>query len=493
MTNEQNKKLFRKQALDRLSSPEQLDQLIQIVNPKDWLPLSVLGILFLLIIFWSIIGRIPITVSGKGVLIRPRKVVEIQSPISGQLKKLNVKVGDCLKKNNSNKTDELTEIIAFIDPIELKKQLEQLKFKLEVLQKQDIEANNLQIQSNQLETVASQQQQKSLQQRLQNIQALSPVLRNKNIDAIQQRRASLQQSRQDAEALAPVFQKRMETRKQLLAIGAISKDQILEAEQQYRQNLQTISDIQAKLKQLDVDKTETEQKYLENLNNISQFQTQLKEIETQKNTLKEQKVAASSGRKNQILAVKQEIEILKEKIKTNSTIKSLYNGCLLELTISDGQVVNPGTSIGFLEIEAQASEKLVGVAYFPVGDGKQIKPGMEIQLTPTTVKRERFGGIVGTVISVSPFPVTRQGAINVVGNAELVERIITKAQEPQIEVRVEIKPNPTTFTGYKWSSSTGPTNLKLSSGTTTTVSITLEKRRPITFILPFLREWSGIN
>lgn len=146
-----------------------------------------------------------------------------------------------------------------------------------------------------------------------------------------------------------------------------------------------------------------------------------------------------------------------------------------------------------MEIKAQASEKLVGVIYFPVGDGEQIKPGMEIQLTPTTVKWQRFGGIVGTVISVSPFPVTRQGAFNVVGNVELVERIIAQSQEPQIEVRAELKPSTSTFTGYEWSSSTGPTNLKLSSGTTTTATITLEQRTPITFILPFLREWGGIN
>ena len=51
--------------------------------------------------------------------------------------------------------------------------------------------------------------------------------------------------------------------------------------------------------------------------------------------------------------------------------------------------------------------------------------------------------------------------------------------------------DPKTFSGYKWSSSKGP-HLNISPGTTTTVKVTVEERKPITFILPILREWSGM-
>ncbi|AFZ57449.1 NHLP bacteriocin system secretion protein [Anabaena cylindrica FACHB-243] len=491
MTNDKN--LFRKQALDHLSSPEQLDLLIHIIKPQDWLHLSVLCTLFSLIIIWMFLGRIPISVSGKGVLIYPRQIVDIQSPISGQIKQLNVKVGDCLKKNNSNEIEQPEEIIAFINPIDLKQQLQQEKTKLEILQQQDIEATNLELQKNQLEKLALQQQRESLQQRLRDNQIISPILKNQTNSAIQQRQVSLQQNLQDTEALVPVFRERLEKRKELFTKGAISKDGVLESDQQYRQNLQNISNIKAQLKQLDVDITATEKQYIDNVNNLSEIQVKLQEITTKEKTLKQQNLTDVINRKNQILQNKQEIDTLTQKIKNNSTIKSPHTGCILELTTTNGQVVNTGTSIGSLEIKAAASEKLVGVTYFSVGDGKKIKPGMEIQITPTSVKREQFGGIVGKVISVSPFPVTKQGAVNVLGNTELVESIVTKSQEPQIEVWAELKPNFTNFSNYEWSSSTGPTNLKLSSGTTTKVNIILEQRQPITFILPFLREWSGIN
>jgi HlyD family secretion protein len=38
-----NNKLFRKKALERASSPEQLDQVIQLVRPHHWLPLYAFG------------------------------------------------------------------------------------------------------------------------------------------------------------------------------------------------------------------------------------------------------------------------------------------------------------------------------------------------------------------------------------------------------------------------------------------------------------------
>lgn len=61
--------IFRKEALERLSSPEQLDQLMQIVTPRSWLPLSALGLLLTCGLVWSFLGRIPVTTTGQGVLV----------------------------------------------------------------------------------------------------------------------------------------------------------------------------------------------------------------------------------------------------------------------------------------------------------------------------------------------------------------------------------------------------------------------------------------
>lgn len=61
--------IFRKEALERLSSPEQLDQLMKIVTPRSWLPLVTLGGLLGMGLLWSFFGRIPITTTGRAVLV----------------------------------------------------------------------------------------------------------------------------------------------------------------------------------------------------------------------------------------------------------------------------------------------------------------------------------------------------------------------------------------------------------------------------------------
>lgn len=123
--------VFRQASLERLSSPERLDQLMQVINPKDWLVLTVFSGLTFIGLIWSIFGRIPINVEGKGILIQPRQIVDFQSNITGQLKSLQAKHGQCVKKD---------EVLATIDPAELRQQLQLAKGKLEQLQTQATEA-----------------------------------------------------------------------------------------------------------------------------------------------------------------------------------------------------------------------------------------------------------------------------------------------------------------------------------------------------------------
>src|SRR5207302_1226475 len=98
MVSPKDTKIFRKEALDHLSSPEQLDQLLQVINRKSWIPVVTLGGLLLIAFLWSILGRIPIAVEGVGLLVYPRQVVSLQLPASGQVVELSIKVGDFIQK-----------------------------------------------------------------------------------------------------------------------------------------------------------------------------------------------------------------------------------------------------------------------------------------------------------------------------------------------------------------------------------------------------------
>ena len=88
-------KIFRAAALQRLSSPEQLDQLVGITRPADWLAALVIGILLGAVAIWSVIGRIPTRVSGEGILISEAgRVVDVVSAVGGRLGSVDVSVGD---------------------------------------------------------------------------------------------------------------------------------------------------------------------------------------------------------------------------------------------------------------------------------------------------------------------------------------------------------------------------------------------------------------
>ena len=478
---DQKNSLFRKEALERLSSPERLDQLMQVVSLKDWLPLVTLGGLVFLAGLWSIWGRIPITVTAQGVLSRPRRVVEFQSPISGQLKLLNVQDGQCISQDY---------VLATIDPSDLKKQLQLQRTKLIQLQAQAQSIDLLSGERIRLEKEAIASQKDNLEQRLQDAQVLTPALKQKALTAIEQERQSIKQQVQDALELAPVLQERLTRRRTLLSEGALSEDTVLQAQQEYQQSLQSISELTAQLKQLEVRETEAQQQFLENLRTISEIQVQLQELKTRSKGLDQDNQEAANQRENQIQEVKRSIAQLEKQVADKSEILSPQAGCVLEITTQVGQFVNPGTRLGSIEVQGKAS-KMVGVAYFAVKDGKRIKPGMPIQITPDTVKRERFGGIVGQITKVSAFPVTKEGASTLVGNPEVIDNLIGEGAT-MIEAIADLKLDPSTFSGYKWSSSQGP-DLKMSTGTTTTARVKIEERAPITFILPILRKWSGIN
>ncbi len=62
-------RIFRAAAIERLSSPEQLDQLVRITRPLDWAALLAIGLALVVAVTWSLVGRIATRAPGEGILI----------------------------------------------------------------------------------------------------------------------------------------------------------------------------------------------------------------------------------------------------------------------------------------------------------------------------------------------------------------------------------------------------------------------------------------
>ncbi len=533
----QNTGLFRKQALERSSSPEQLDQIMKVISPKNWLPLTAFSCLVVSGLAWSIVGRIPITVEGQGVMVYPSQVTDIQVSGFGVIKEMYSQVGDFVKKG---------QVLGTIDQAELQKQLQQQHMKKLQLREQDRAVSSLAGQGIERERKAIQQQRENAQQRIRELevltptlkirnreaikkerqqleqrivqlQALAPAIKQRNRESVNQQTQSLQERIQAAKAQVPFLKKRVTNFKHLVEQKVVSETEYFRVQEEYFKKVEEIAQIETQLKELkvregdtqekfinsndeisgiraqlqklQVEETNAEQAYLININEIAKLRAELRELDTREANLAKQNLQDATIRKNEIQEVNREIAKLELQLRNNSQIISQHEGRILEIAVKSGQVVNAGTRLGSIDA-AKDSSKMVGITYFPVAEGKKVQSGMKIQITPQTIQRERFGGILGKVSHVSTFPITKEGAASIVGNAEIVQSLI--AQGPHIQVFAELQTDSSTSSGYRWSSSKGP-QMKISPGTTTSVRVTVEERAPITFVFPILKSWSGVD
>ena len=70
--------LYRKSALEKLSSPEQLDRMIVITPPTFWLAIAAGAVgIILAALLWSVFGRLPVTVQAQGILLSTRAVEQV--------------------------------------------------------------------------------------------------------------------------------------------------------------------------------------------------------------------------------------------------------------------------------------------------------------------------------------------------------------------------------------------------------------------------------
>ncbi|QDU94144.1 biotin/lipoyl-binding protein [Lignipirellula cremea] len=95
------KQIYRQEALDRLSSPEQLDMLMPVTSARSWIALAGVGVLLAMGLIWGIFGRIASTVDGTGLLVRTNGADWVTTPFAGVVERLEVTEGDLVKKGDS--------------------------------------------------------------------------------------------------------------------------------------------------------------------------------------------------------------------------------------------------------------------------------------------------------------------------------------------------------------------------------------------------------
>jgi HlyD family secretion protein len=195
-----------------------------------------------------------------------------------------------------------------------------------------------------------------------------------------------------------------------------------------------------------------------------------------------ERVAEAEGR---VRDAEQQLASLELQLKVASEVRSPYRGVVREVRTSIGQLVGAGQAVVSIEL---VGVPLQGVA-FVSHEGKRIAPGMEVRVSPSTVRREEFGYLVGRVRAVSAQPMTIAGMTRTLGNDLLVQQLA--AQGALFLVEITLERDSATTSGFKWSSRRGPA-VQIGSGTSIGASVVVERRRPIGMLLPFLRAALGV-
>jgi len=417
-----SQRTFRAVALQRAASPEQLDHLVQITKPSDWILISVICVALVAALVWGVIGRVPTRAAGEGILISGGgRVVEAVADAAGRLASINVAVGDRVVQGQP-----LAQIV-----------------------------------------------QTDIRQRHSSAVEVFRERERQHADLIEKTERELASKGQNFAKLEAAFNqviKVTDQRIEYLTVDVKNLQDLLAKGYTTRRNFD----------ERRRDLTDAQQRREDTRNEILKLRAQKTDLETQRERETQQSEFSLNDARRQM-------DTAAALLTQNTRVLSPVDGRVLEVKISAGAVLAVGTPVVAIESEGQKLEALI---YIPAERGKNVKPGMSVRIEPSTAKREEFGTMVGTVVSISDFPITPQGMAAVLHNDNLVSRF--SKEGAAYAATVSLEQDPETVSGYRWAVGQGPP-IRLTSGTLTRAEITTRRQRPLDLVVPLLRRLTGID
>jgi HlyD family secretion protein len=237
----------------------------------------------------------------------------------------------------------------------------------------------------------------------------------------------------------------------------------------------------------------TKQRVQENVQGKQQAEQDIKRSESELAKLDGDALEQADRRRDELMKAQLRISEAERKaseveaqLSDTSSVLAPVAGRVTELKVSEGAVVAAGGPIASIQSGEQGLEL---VLYVPPEHGKKVKPGMKVRIEPATVRKEEWGTLLGEVEQISDFPATAEGMRSILQNAELVRQFTQSG--PPYAARVRLKTVQGRPGHYRWSSGEGPPIL-ITAGTLASASVTVRETRPITLVIPLLKEMSGL-
>lgn len=576
--------IYRKSALEKLSSPEQLDRMIVITPLSFWLAMIGAGAVILVALIWSIVGRLPVTVNGNGIYINDAGVNVVYADTAGVIASVEVQPGDTIQQGQTVATvtnpdaqaqmDLINERLQQINHvtlfstndavtadtknlIEIKNSLESAGFSvqqnnvsLEMQQQQYAEEKAL------LDSLAAQMEQaksayysaldksnsgSTEQLNYQKAQETVSAQAAKLSEA-QQAAASLQQSYQECVAqleqlyaqlesqaaagvqppassvptapstddikaqIAQLEAQKAELETNIAAANAAVSEAQTEhqnaltalenAEKAYRDSLTTNANAQTDLQKKQIEYTEATSRYSAQQSivssleqNIAASQAQMAAEKTNVNQQVETLMKQFNDTKQALISSVETEKKQAEETLSRTQIQAQQSGTVMETMVEVGTVVGQGSELIRLAAD-ESGEGNVVVCYVPLSSGKKLTPGMQVMVYPTTVNKQEYGHMEATVVHVDDYVTSTTQMKKMLGDDLLVNSFTQDG--PVIAVTCTLKEDPSTASGYFWSSKKGA-DIMLAEGTLIKADIVTERKAPIQMVIPLLKEFFSMN
>lgn len=483
--------IFRKNVANGSFSDEQLDKALVVTPASLWIAIVAGASIIAVVLVWSILGRMPIKVSARGIYVPDQNSYTLASEVTGIVKSIDVSVGDSV---------EVGDVLYTIDTDSIEKEKKSIEDRIKIVE--DITT------SSKDDVVNSDTQ--SLLEIKYSISASD--------DSIKQNEYLLDMKAEHAGVL---------------------EDELKDAKYDYQNKQQTLTTIEARVTKIKTD-TDLITKYNSgsssadyddyikenydaapgttpdqiktNLTNAySSASVALTEASTKYSTAnslynsadsevtsyEQQIAAAKEGNKKTVSEYVQRFNETKKLILynlesqldkyndaiENNTVTSSVNGIVSDIKVSVGSAVGQGTSAVTIR-ETNEDEDIV-ICYVGIQDGKKIKPGMSVKIYPSIVNKNEYGNIEATVVSVDDYVTSTTSIKNDLGDDTLTSAFAS--QGPVIGVRCQLSKDDTTASGYKWSSKKAK-DITIPQGTIVSADIITEEKKPISMLIPYLKD-----
>ncbi len=294
---------------------------------------------------------------------------------------------------------------------------------------------------------------------LQRIRGFADETLNRQRMAMAERRAAMGAIMTAAREREAQLARRLAETEALLAQGIATRPAALAARSAANQASQEVADARNTLAQLD----------LQLLELTGQGQQRVSDAE---------RALADARRRVEELALR---------LERQREVRAPAAGRVTEIRAPRGATVRPGTVLLALE---DGAERLELVLFIPPRDGRRVRPGMPVRVSPATARWEEFGAMLGEVSSVSEFPATREGMAAILRNDTLVQNFTRDG--PAYLARVRLLPDTATVSGHRWTSARGA-EAAVAAGTLADATVRVREQPPITLALPLLRELLGFD